>query len=214
MSKLKLKQLAGTGIGNQFLKTSKDGSAIEMFDSKLLQKTGPLGYYATTYIVPSQTDLGNISPDQIKLGDMVLVDTNPWVLQMATAIQGTNISWTVVATEHSASSNSVAQTVTASMSYTDSSVLVGHIGSGLKITSIEVNVTTAFDVPSDLVFGIATSPLLYADGSLVDLMTAGTYIITPSASTISASGNDVFATIQNTSGKPSVGSFSITMTYQ
>lgn len=219
MSRIKLKQIVASGVNlsNHGIKVGDDGQTLAYFDLSEIQSKGPLGFFASIYHVDTPSDVLKLDTTKIKLGDQVFVandGTGQWVQYSATNITEDSppkVTWTILATETSASADSFKKSDSVVVSGTNSSpVLIGEAKSGGRLNEIIVSVETPETNSNvSLTIGSKVDKSLFSDDSGYKLTKTGNYRITVNHSFSNGEDTGIYA---YGSGNGS-GSYNITLIY-
>jgi hypothetical protein len=107
-----------------------------------------------------------------------------------------------------------AQTLSVDVTYTDSSpIVIGDLSDGSRITSVAVDVTTAWDDPAaTLTVGDLTDNSRFMPSDLNDLTSTGTYTSNP-AFQYNTGGLETEVSVFFSSGTATQGTATVTITY-
>lgn len=158
---------------------------------------------ASNYVVP---DIAGRNALPAILGDQAYVidkGDGEWGLYLYSGG-----SWIVISTAESTKVDS--DTYVAVMTVGSETVELGEVGVGCKVTSVTFEVTTPFDGEPTISVGDDDNIARLAGNESVDLGTAGSYVVNPSHVFLA----ETMLKCRLTDGLSSVGSVTVTVTYQ
>lgn len=147
-------------------------------------------------------------------GDIVHVQDASGIASHAGAGEYANYMWSgagfvLFSTQDSARTDALTSSITVTSASADE-VSFGRVGNGVRIVTISVEVVTPFDGDREFAMGDATVGDRLADDAMVDLQTAGTYVINPTYQFPANAETEVLVGLAGTS---TVGEALITVTY-
>lgn len=160
---------------------------------------------ATNYVV---TDLTSRNALDTIIGDQAYVidkGDGQWGLFLYTGS-----SWTVISTAEAAKVDS--DTYVANVTYTSTTVSLGRVNGGSKVTSVTFEVIAPFDGNPTISVGDDGQQNRLAGDNDVDLKTVGSYIANPVQ--VYDGPGDTFLNVYLSSGNATSGLVKVTLTYQ
>ena len=145
-------------------------------------------------------------------GDLAYVVSSPdgeYALYMATSA-GPSGSWSLLATEDSASSD--AKSLKSDLAFgTGASTTMGNASQNTRVINTAVEVTQAFSAGADVEVGILGDTAAIADSNYIDLQTVGTYQVSSNYIFAGATDTDVLMTYA--ANGATAGAATVTVTF-
>ena len=145
-------------------------------------------------------------------GDVAYVTSSPdgeYAVYVATSA-GPNGTWSLIATEDSATGDS--KTLREDLAFnTGASTVMGNASENTRVINTVVEVTTAFDGTAEVEVGVSGTTDAICGPNYVDLQTVGTYQVSSSYEFTSATDTDVLMTY--TAGGATQGAATVTVTF-
>lgn len=199
-------------IGSGSVSIGVDGIYIEVYRYIGNKGVAASGATSKNYVVADIAARDALTG--LTAGDIVHVQDASAIPSHAGAGEYANYMWSgsgfvLFSTQDSARTDALTSAITIT-SASAASVSFGRVGNGVRIVTISVEVTSAFDGDREFAMGDATVADRLADDSLVDLQTVGTYVINP---TYQFPANTETEVLIGLAGTSTVGSALVTVTY-
>ena len=199
-------------IGSGSVSMAVDGVYIEVYRYIGNKGVAASGATSKNYVVADIAARDALTG--LTAGDIVHVQDASGIASHAGAGEYANYMWSgsgfvLFSTQDSARTDALTSSITVTSASADE-VSFGRVGNGVRIVTISVEVVTPFDGDREFAMGDATVADRLADDAMVDLQTAGTYVINPTYQFPANAETEVLVGLAGTS---TVGEALITVTY-